>query len=151
MNYYGRKYSVIYKKYQNENLALQECIRPVHGERASHHIMQMKKDFFVIPEFTSCNFQEELAKICRAHTMDREWLQQNLERNQVKGDNVLNAQYVAMLLRVADYFCGICLDYQKRSYGVQVMPETILRENIGYCYSRRLITGYRQKDLRYLI
>ena len=101
--YHGRKYSVIYDKYQDENIALQECVRPVHGERALHHIMQMKKELFVIPEFTNCNFQEEVAKICQAHTMNQEWLLQNLDYCQVKGKDELNAQYVAMLLRVADY------------------------------------------------
>lgn len=101
--YHGRKYSVIYDKYQDENIALQECVRPVHGERALQHIMQMKKELFVIPEFTNCNFQEELAKICQAHTMNQEWLLQNLDYSQVKGKDELNAQYVAMLLRVADY------------------------------------------------
>lgn len=63
----------------------------------------MDKGLFVIPGFTNCNFQEELAKICQAHTMDKEWLLQNLECSQVKGKDALNAQYVAMLLRVADY------------------------------------------------
>lgn len=101
--YNGRKYSVIYDKYQDENIALQECVRPVHGERALQHIMQMRKELFVIPEFTNCNFQEELAKICQAHTMNQEWLLQNLDYSQVKGKDELNAQYVAMLLRVADY------------------------------------------------
>lgn len=101
--YQGWKYSVIYNKYQDENLTLQECIRPVHGERASHYITQMDKGLFVIPGFTNCNFQEELAKICQAHTMDKECLLQNLECSQVKGKDALNAQYVAMLLRVADY------------------------------------------------
>lgn len=103
LNYHGRKYSVIYDKYQNENIALQECVRPVHGERALDHIMHMEKDFFIIPEYTNCNFQEELAKICQAHTMNREWILQNLDSNQVKGKDGLNTQYVAMLLRIADY------------------------------------------------
>lgn len=103
LNYHGRKYSVIYDKYQNENNALQECVRPVHGERTLDHIKDMKKDFFIIPEYTNCNFQEELAKICQAHTMNREWILQNLDSDQVKGKDKLNAQYVAMLLRIADY------------------------------------------------
>lgn len=103
LNYHGRKYSVIYDKYQNENIALQECVRPVHGERALDHIKHMEKDFFIIPEYTNCNFQDELAKICQAHTMNREWILQNLDSDQVKGKDELNAQYVAMLLRIADY------------------------------------------------
>lgn len=103
LNYQGRKYSVVYDKYQDENTALQECVRPAHGERAFRHIMGMEKEFFVIPEYANCNFQEELAKICQAHTMSQEWLLQNLTDCQVKGKNELNAQYAAMLLRIADY------------------------------------------------
>ena len=103
LSYHGRKYSAIFDKCQDEIAALQECVRPVHGERSYQYIMQMQKEFFIIPEFTNCNFQEELAKICQAHTMDQEWLLQNLDCSQVKGKDELNAQYVAMLLRVADY------------------------------------------------
>lgn len=103
LDYYGKKYSVIYEKYQNENIALQEFIRPVHGKRAFNHIEHMEKDFFTIPEYTNCNFQEELAKICQGHTMDQEWILQNLNSDQIKGKDELNAQYVAMLLRIADY------------------------------------------------
>lgn len=103
LNYQGRKYSVIYDKYQDENTALQECVRPAHGERALNHIMQMPKELFIIPDYTNCNFQEELAKICQAHTMDQEWSLKNLSDCQVKGKDELNAQYLAMLLRLADY------------------------------------------------
>ncbi len=103
LNYHGRKYSVIYEKYQNEIIALQECVRPVHGERAFNHIKHMGKESFIIPEYTNCNFQEELAKICQAHTMNREWILQNLDSDQIKGEYRLNAQYIAMLLRIADY------------------------------------------------
>lgn len=103
LNYHGRKYSVICQKYQNETITLQECVRPAHGERAFAHIKEMKKELFLIPEYTNCNFQEELAKICQAHTRNREWLLENLDDSQVKGNDAMNAQYIAMLLRVADY------------------------------------------------
>lgn len=102
LTYCGRKYSVIFNKYQSENSALQEFIRPVHGERSFRHIMQMKKNLFVVSEFTKCNFQEELAKICQAHTMNRDWILHNLDSYQIKGEDEFNAQYVAMLLRIAD-------------------------------------------------
>lgn len=100
--YNARKYSVINEKYKNENIVLQECIRPAHGERAFEYIMAMDKSLFLIPEYTNCNFQEEIANICKAHTMNREWITQNLSRDQVKGKDALNAQYVAMLLRIGD-------------------------------------------------
>lgn len=169
--YQGRKYSVIYDKFQNENLALQECVRPVHGERSSHYILQMDKGLFVIPGFTNCNFQEELAKICQAHTMDKEWLLQNLEYSQVKGKDALNAQYVAMLLRVADYLdidekrAPIELyrflspegfgDEEWRQHYIIENTEKVVRNNI-FGYSNIIIYGkcndakIHRKFLRYL-
>lgn len=99
----GRKYSVIYQNLKNKEAALQECIRPTHGERSCIHILNMDEKFFLVPGYTHCNFQEELAKICQAHTMDREWIIQSLLDKQVKGSDSLNAQYIAMLLRIGDY------------------------------------------------
>lgn len=34
----NRKYSKVLEKHQNEHIALQECIRPVHGQRANEFI-----------------------------------------------------------------------------------------------------------------
>ena len=33
-----RKYSKVFEKYGEENISLQECIRPVHGKRSREHI-----------------------------------------------------------------------------------------------------------------
>ena len=101
--YHGRKYSIIYEKYKNENMALQECVRPVHGERSLALILAMDKSLFLVPDYTNCNFQEELAKICQAHTMNRDWIIHNLDEKQVKGKDSLNTQFIAMLLRIGDY------------------------------------------------
>lgn len=101
--YNQRKYSAVIDKYKKENIALQECIRPVHGARSYEHIMKMDKDYFIIPGYTNISFQEEIAKICQAHTTDHDWVLCNLNHEQVKGSDELNAQYLAMLLRVADY------------------------------------------------
>ncbi len=103
LNYNGRKYSVIYQKYQNENYTLQECIRPVHGERSFYHIMNMKRELFIIPGYSNCNFQEEIAKVCQGHTMNHDWLLKKLEKTQIKGDDIINFQYLTMLLRISDY------------------------------------------------
>ncbi|MDE6845908.1 MAG: ATP-binding protein [Lachnospiraceae bacterium] len=103
LTYQGRKYSAVSLKYNDEDSALREFVRGVHGERAAEHITSMEKIYFLVAGDTNCNIQEEIAKICQAHTMNREWICQNLLEKQVKGADTLNAQYIAMLLRVADY------------------------------------------------
>ena len=66
LNYYGRKYSVIHDKYQSENIALQECIRPVHGERALDHIKGMKKKSSLLYQIIqSAIFKRNLQKYVR--------------------------------------------------------------------------------------
>ncbi len=102
--YNNMKYSVVFEKCNcSSNVALQECIRPAHGERSYSHIMQMNGGLFLVFGYTNCSFQEELAKICQAHTMNQEWISQNLEMDQIKGSETFNAQYMALLLRIADY------------------------------------------------
>lgn len=99
-----RKYSKVLEKYGNEMIALQECIRPVHGKRASDHIeKRMAGALFVIPETTNISFKSELAKICMSHNEDFEWIKKNLRNDEKKGYFDLNAQYIAVLLRIADY------------------------------------------------
>ena len=34
----NRKYSKVFQKYNNENIALQECVRPVHGKRSRNFL-----------------------------------------------------------------------------------------------------------------
>lgn len=98
-----RKYSLVFKKYQDEIISLQECIRPIHGRRSSEYIMKMESHLFIVPGYTNISFQEEVAKICAAHNENFEWLTHNLLLDQQKGPWNLNSQYIAILLRIADY------------------------------------------------
>ena len=99
-----RKYSKVFDKYQNEMTALQECIRPVHGERAKAYIKnQMNENVFLIPGSTAISFKTELALICMSHNEDFEWIKKNLSTDEKKGSFDLNAQYISVLLRISDY------------------------------------------------
>lgn len=104
----NRKYALVLEKYGNENSALQECIRPIHGKRAYEHIMQMDLSYFTLPEYTGISFKEELAKICAAHSENFDRLTENLPSEQVKGSYSFNAQFIAVLLRLGD-----CLDFDE--------------------------------------
>ena len=98
-----RKYSLVYEKYGDELTALQECVRPIHGKRSYRHIMNMDAKYFILPGSTAISFQEDVAKICVAHNENFEWISANILHDQKKGIWELNSQYIAMLLRIADY------------------------------------------------
>lgn len=100
----NRKYSRVLKKYKNEHIALQECIRPVHAQRSAQHIRSfVKKELFLIPGASIVSFQEEIAKICQAHNEDFLWLKTNLSSDIRKGHERANPQFIAILLRLGDY------------------------------------------------
>lgn len=74
-----RKYSKVFEKYGEENISLQECIRPVHGKRSREHIEnQMDEKLFLIPDSSVVSFRDELGLICMSHackTMEESSLQ----------------------------------------------------------------------------
>lgn len=98
-----RKYSLVLQKYKDETVALQECIRPIHGTRSFNHIMNMDNEFFIVPGYTNIAFKDDVAKICAAHNENFEWITSNLSLDQIKDKWTLNSQYIALLLRIADY------------------------------------------------
>lgn len=99
-----RSYSAIFNKYNDENTSLQEYIRPIHGERTKQYIKKnMNKEYFLVSNYTQISFQEELGIICQAHNEDFEWIISNLDVETKRGNDEVNFQYIAMLLRIADY------------------------------------------------
>ena len=102
----NRKYSKVFQKYNNENIALQECVRPVHGKRSREFLERIddeNKEMFLVSAGTATTFKSELALICQAHNEDFEWISKELQSETIKGEYNLNAQYIAILLRIADY------------------------------------------------
>lgn len=97
------KFSAMKKKMNgDESLALEEYVRKIHSSLSGRYIRNNLKDKLVIPNLTSLNFVEELAKICEAHTKDYDWIKCNLRTSEVRGDYYFNAQFVAAILRLAD-------------------------------------------------
>lgn len=102
----NRKYSKVFQKYNDENIALQECVRPVHGKRSREFLENIdneNKDMFLVSAGTATTFQSELALICQAHNEEFEWISKEIHSETIKGEYNLNAQYIAILLRIADY------------------------------------------------
>lgn len=100
-----RKYSKVVEKYGDEKIALQECIRPVHGKRSQKFIQtQMEEGLFLLPDSTNLSFTDELGLICRSHNEDFEWIEKAFKsEKKKKGHFDLNPRYIAVLLRLADY------------------------------------------------
>lgn len=100
-----RKYSKVLEKYGDEKIALQECIRPVHGKRSETFIQtQMDENLFLVPDSTTLSFRDELSLICRSHNEDFQWIEKVFVcEKKKKGHFDLNPKYIAVLLRLADY------------------------------------------------
>ena len=99
-----RKYSKVFEKYKEENIALQECIRPIHGKRSKDYIeSQMDETLFLLPGSSVVSFRNELGLICIAHNEDFEWIEKEINCQNRKGNFPVNSQYIAVLLRIADY------------------------------------------------
>ncbi|OLN26105.1 HD domain-containing protein [Desulfosporosinus metallidurans] len=99
------KYSVVLQALKDDKLALQECIRPIHAKRSAYHIANMdeeKQSWFVLPNSTNINFDEDMQKICQSHNESFQWLKTELEQDNYKGNYSYNAQYIALLLRLSD-------------------------------------------------
>ncbi|MEG1820651.1 MAG: ATP-binding protein [Malacoplasma sp.] len=97
-------FNVLMNEFRDENKALQEAVRPIHGKRVKVIINRNRKEFsnlFIIPG-TSISFMDELIDICQAHNEDFEWI--NFKINEVieKGKYCGNPKFVAILLRLAD-------------------------------------------------
>lgn len=103
LNIVSRKYSLEYEKYNDENISLQECIRPIHGLRSGNHIdNHMQENWFTMPSCTNIYFKDEIKNICAAHNENFEWITANLSSETVKGSYELNSQFLSLLLRISD-------------------------------------------------
>lgn len=99
------KYSIIFQALKDDKLALQECIRPIHAKRSAYHIANMGEDkqgWFILPNSTNVSITEDLQKICQSHNESLEWLKTELKQEDFRGNYPYNAQYIALLLRLAD-------------------------------------------------
>jgi molecular chaperone HtpG len=96
------KYSAALEKYSNESLALQECIRRMHGKISGDYISSFLKKYLYIPSRRATIFDEEVASICQSHNEDFIWVKSSLKKHNEKGEFAFNSQYIAILLRIAD-------------------------------------------------
>lgn len=103
LKYEGIEYSAILKKFEGDEIkATEDLIRRVHATRSSEYIKQHLKDNLIIPNMPNTTFEDVVALICQSHTEDITWIKQNLTTYGLKGQYVYNAQFCAVMLRLAD-------------------------------------------------
>ena len=99
-------YNIYMKKNSdNESDAIQDFFRERHGIRAYEYILNDNEisRFFITDVLSDVNFKEVVAKICQSHQEGMEWIKSMLQEESYYGNCCLNAQYIALLLRIADY------------------------------------------------
>lgn len=97
--------SVLTNCNNNENMAIQEIIRPIHAIRSKNFIseqMPKQKHLFEVIGMNHVYFDETVGNICVSHNEEFEWIKLNLEKDIKLGQYTVNAQYIAVLLRLAD-------------------------------------------------
>jgi molecular chaperone HtpG len=97
------KYSTMLRLQDNNQVeATQEYIRRIHAQLSARHIRHHMANILTIPHHNTLDFVEEVAQVCQSHTEDFDWIEKNLKHHDVRGDYTFNAQYVAVILRIAD-------------------------------------------------
>ncbi|PHC41334.1 hypothetical protein COF09_16640 [Bacillus toyonensis] len=103
LKYEDIEYSAILKKFEGDEIkATEDLIRRAHAFRSSEYVKQNLKDDLVIPNMPSTTYEDIVALICQSHTEDVTWIKQNLDIYGLKGQYVYNAQFCAIILRLAD-------------------------------------------------
>ncbi|MCE5171821.1 ATP-binding protein [Paenibacillus profundus] len=102
LEYKGLSYRVILKKYSGDHeTAIQELLRIVHADRSYDYIMEKLKDDLTIPNM-NVSYAEDVAIICKSHTKDRTWIENNVKEVGKKGSYDYNSKFCSILLRLGD-------------------------------------------------
>lgn len=89
----------------NLNPAKQDDIRKTHHILSEKFLNECneKVDCFNIDNEGSVNFKSLVAKIARSHGEDFSWIERNLKQKEYLGNDTVNPQFIACLLRLGDY------------------------------------------------
>jgi hypothetical protein len=97
------KFEAMVEKFSgDEQLALQELIRTIHGDLSAAGISNRYSDLFTFKDLRNVSYCEDVMQICRSHTKDHIWLNANLKSSMIKSRFEYNPHYLAILLRLAD-------------------------------------------------
>ena len=116
------QYAFYLKKCNNNHkVALQNYIRPIHGERSYNFLINNAdiRNHMFSPLLSRVNYLDDVALLCQSHMESLEWINNNLRENFSKGHQ-FNSKYIALLLRIADY-----IDFDS-----QRAPEFLFRQKV---------------------
>lgn len=85
--------------------ARQDDIRKTHHKRSEKFLNDHneKYDCFNIDNESYVNFKNLVATIARSHGEDFSWIEKNLKQKEYFGNDTVNPQFIACLLRLGDY------------------------------------------------
>ena len=107
-------YAGVFQVKNDEKETIKEIVRLTHASRISEFIAFDFGDNNSIAKTLKVNnlyaYSDDVVAICKAHGEDYNYLRTELRKQSTKGSYVYNQQYLAVLLRIADY---IDLDKQR--------------------------------------
>ena len=101
-------YEGVLKIKKTDEETIKEIIRLTHAPRIReficHDIGDQKDNIGnLLKVNNNYSFMEDIIKICESHGTDYKYLKTELRTETTKGDYTYNCQYIAALLRIADY------------------------------------------------
>lgn len=141
-----RKFDKVLERLQDEGSALEECLRPEHAKRSRYIITEYlskenKKIFYV--HHTEHDFLDLLSLVNEAHNESLEWIKDKLTNRQMIGKEIINGQYIATILRLADL-----LDIDDRRAPVIIQNLLNLpRRSVTEWRKHHIITNHRKVEL----
>lgn len=101
----NRKYSKVLAKVGDEQIALEECIRPSHAKRSGEIINHVIKDNKKVlnAHNSESSYLSHLSKINESHNESLEWIKSTLENSVTLGRDTFNPQFIAIILRLSDW------------------------------------------------
>lgn len=107
-------YEGVLRRTNNEEEAIKEIIRITHAKRITEYINYKFENGKCIADYLKVNdmysYADDVEKICQAHGESYNYIKDNLCTDLTKGSYSYNQQYLAAILRIADY---IDLDKQR--------------------------------------
>lgn len=96
------KFSRMLELKKEKEIALQEFIRRYHSEISNYYCINNYKEYLTLHRDPTLCFADLIGKICQSHTCNIEWIKENIPVSKIIGNYVINAQFVACLLRISD-------------------------------------------------
>ncbi len=133
-------YSAIYKLCNNENQAIQEFVRPIHGVRSEDYIINNLNSYMVLIDAPDIHFTEYVSRICRSHNEDFSWIKTSLVNNALLGECLIDLQLIAVMLRIGDI-----LDFDSRRAPKVLYNSILLGEFSDSEWKKHFITKNTRK------